>query len=504
MTARQPETNPAAYNASREVARGVLWAVLMRWAMRFIGLASTLILARLLSPEDFGVVAMGMLLVHFLFELTDFGASAHLIRAKEADRAQCDTAWTFMLLQRLFTCLALLALARPAAGYFGEPRVVSVMYALALATFIGGFENIGPTLIRRELKFQLDFRFNIYKKLLVFLATVGSALYFRNYWALAIGHLAGTTAGVLLSYVIHPYRPSWSLAAAPEYLRFGLSIIPLRLATTLRETADRFLVGGLGNTSTMGSFSVSRSLATLFTQEIVQPMGRGLFPNYARLASDRAQLSAVYRQVLGLVSFLCIPIGVGMSATAPDMVRVLLGPQWAFAGALIEYLAIGAALYAISHTMNNQILVATGRERAAAVLAWVRVCVTLPILFLGLTQGDVLGLAKATIVAPVVCLPLIYSETRRAVDLPLLALANLWWRPLAGGLAMYVAISMLHPAGLQLAIARLACDVAVGVSAYAGTVLVLWIASGRPEGAERVILKLLGKYPKLLQSRART
>jgi lipopolysaccharide exporter len=490
------------YNASREVARGISWAVLMRWSFRFIGLFSTLILARLLSPDDFGVAAMATLIVGFLFAFTELGVSLHLIRAKEINRAHCDTAWTITVLQGVLISLSLIALAQFAAAYFSEPRVVSVMYVLALAAFVGGFENIGPALARRELKFGLDFRIQVFQKLLLFVATVGGAIYFRSYWALVFGTLAGTTAGVILSYLMHPYRPAWSLEKAAEYVRFALSFIPLRLASALHEMAPRFLVGGTGSASIMGAFTVSSSLATTFTEEVVQPMGRGLFPNYARLAADRVQLSIVYRQVLGIVSLLVIPVGVGMSATATDMVAVLLGPQWGSAAILIEFLSVGAVIYAVSHTMNNQILVATGRERSAAVLAWLRFALTLPILVLGLTHDGVLGLAKATIIAPLVCLPLIYMETRRAVMLPLSALVGLLWRPVTGSLVMYVTIKTLHPESLHWTVLRLAWDITIGVITYAGTTLILWIASGRPEGAERIAINLLGKGSKFLRAKS--
>lgn len=465
----------------------------MRWGIRAIGLVSTIILARLLNPEDFGIAAMGMLVISLLFALTEFGTLIHLIRVKDIDRTQCDTAWTITLLQNLFISIMLVLLAPVVATYFKEPRVIGVIYVLAVATFVGGFNSVGPTLIRRELRFSLDFRFNIYNKLLIFAATVSFALMLRNYWALVFGYLVGTMAGVVLSYVIHPYRPVWSLAKAPEYLRFALSILPMRLADQLREMAPQFMVGSLGNASTMGAFTVSNGLATLFTQEIVQPMGRGLLPNYTRLADDRAQLSVIYRKVLALVVLLAVPVGVGVSATANDLVAVLLGQQWELAVPLIEYLAIGGALYAVSHTMYSQILVATGRERKAAILAWVRLIITVPLLSLGLAYSGSIGLAQATIIAPLACLPAIYMETRRAVDLPLSALLGLLWRPTLSALVMYLTIKLLHPANLDWAILRLLWDVAVGGGIFIATTLGLWLLSGRPQGAESICIGMLKK-----------
>ncbi len=255
------------------MASGIAWAVSMRWAIRFIGLFSTLILARLLTPDDFGVVAMAILILGFLFELSEFGPGMLLIRKKNIDRADTDTAWTIVFLQRSLTAAVLAALAIPASSYFQEPRVVDVIYMLAAGTLVSGFETVGPSLLRRELNFSADFRFNVWKKILTFIATVSATLTLRNYWALVFGQIAGTLAGVGLSYAFHSYRPRFSLRRAKEYLFFGAAIVPIRVANTLRDMVAQLLVAGTGNTSALGSYRVAGDLSTLFTSEIVTPMG---------------------------------------------------------------------------------------------------------------------------------------------------------------------------------------------------------------------------------------
>ncbi len=481
------------YNAGREVVRGVSWAIVMRWSMRGIGLLSTVILARLLSPEDFGVAAMGMLVIGLLYTFSEFGTSMHLIRVKELDRAHCDTAWTITLLQHVLIGALIFLLAPIAADYFSEPRVVGVMQVLAVGSIIGGFSSVAVPLIRRELKFDLDFRFSVYKRIIKFAATVTLAFILRDYWALVYGHVIATAAGALLSYVIHPYRPRFSLERAGEYIRFAGSILPMRAANQLREMAPKMVIGGMGSSMIMGGFTVSYGLATLFTQEIVQPMGRGLFPNYAKLAADKDRLSAVYRKVLGTVTLLALPIGAGVSVVAEDLVAVLLGDQWDIAIPLVQYLAIGGALFAVTHTMFNQILVATGREKSAAVLAWVRLGVTVPILLVGLNWNGAVGVAQATIVAPLVYLPLTYLETRRAVHLPLSALFGVLWRPVAGAALMYLTIRILHMASLDWAALRLLWDIAVGVVTYGVLITALWLLAGRPDGAENTCLDFVMK-----------
>ncbi len=208
----------------------------------------------------------------------------------------------------------------------------------------------------------------------------------------------------------------------------------------------------------------------------------------------------MYRKVLGLVALLCIPTGVGVSAVANDLVLVLLGSQWGFAVSLMEFIALGGVVYALSQAMVNQILVATGREKRAAVLAWVRLAITAPILWAGLEIGGVIGLAKATIVAPVASLPIIFLETRRAVTLTIPMLIALLWRPLVGAGVMYVAIKLTHSHEIEWPIVRLLFDTLVGAGVFFATTLLLWFVSKRPHSAEKIALnigaELAGKIQK--------
>lgn len=486
-------TTSANYNPSREILRGVSWSILMRWVVRFIGVISTLVLARLLSPEDFGIAAMGSLVIGLLFAVTESGAASLLIRAKEFDQAHCDTAWTISLLQNIFIGSLIIVLSPIAAVYFNEPRIIEVLHILAISVFIGGVSSIGPTLIRKELKFDLDFRYSIYIKLSIFFPTIGLAIWLGNYWALVFGNLIGTIINVLISYAIHPYRPSFSFVRGSEYLHFALSIIPMQIAYKLHEMAPKFIVGGIGSANIMGNFTVSSDLATSFTHEIVSPIGRGLYPNYARLMDDRDQLTELYIKILGVIILLVIPMGVGVSVTAADLVASLLGKKWDMAIPLIEYIALSGILYAITFIMYNQILVAAGRERQAAILAWIRLLITVPILWIGLSLEGSLGLAKATVVAPLIYLPLVYHEIRQVVNLPILTIAKVSWRPILGALVMYLSVKLLHPESIDWAILRLISDAVFGAGIYTITVIGLWILSGRPQGVEHLCVNLIGK-----------
>ena len=140
-------------NLGRQMAKGAAWMVAMRWSIRGIGIVSVVILARLLAPDDFGILAMAMIVVGFFGILTETYMDLALIRDAGATRSHYDTAWTLGVLQGMGVAAVVILIASPASSYFNDSRVELVIQVLALGIFIQGFENIGVVAFRKELDF---------------------------------------------------------------------------------------------------------------------------------------------------------------------------------------------------------------------------------------------------------------------------------------------------------------------------------------------------------------
>jgi len=169
--------------------------VLCKLVERGLGLVSTIILARLLLPQDFGLVAMAMSLVAGLELMGAFSFDIALIQNQNAERRHYDTVWTFNALFAAFCALALLVLAKPAAQVCQEHRLENITYVLAFATLVGGFENIGIVFFRKELTFAKEFRFMLRKRLVGFFVTIPLAFTLESYWALVAGIVAMKAGG---------------------------------------------------------------------------------------------------------------------------------------------------------------------------------------------------------------------------------------------------------------------------------------------------------------------
>ena len=166
---------------NRKFLNGALWMIAMRWMMRLFGLVSTIILARLLTPTDFGIVALALIVVGLLEVLSWTALDLALIQKQETTREHYDTAWTMQILQGLFIALLLSVLSPYAAHYFDEPALTNVVYLLALKVFIYGFQNIAVVDFRKDLNFSREFNFHLYKKAFTFLFVVSLAFILKNH-----------------------------------------------------------------------------------------------------------------------------------------------------------------------------------------------------------------------------------------------------------------------------------------------------------------------------------
>ncbi|MEY3201150.1 MAG: hypothetical protein RIR70_700, partial [Pseudomonadota bacterium] len=323
-----------------ELIRGSLWMVGARWAARLIGLLSTVVLARLLVPADFGLVAMAWLVVGLFETCTSFGLDYALIRTTAATREHLDTAWTLRFMQSLLITLLVVLVAPVAAWYFNEPRVAPLLYTLAGVTLINGVGSVGPVLFRKELSFAREFWFGFVSKCVTTAATLGFAFAFRSYWALMAGPLIGAVFGFFLGYRMHPFRPRFCLAKAREMWGFSQWMLLVNVGNFAQERADQMLLGRLSSAREMGLYNVANEVASLPTSEVLFPMSRVLFPGFAKLTPTPDRLRAAYLSVLGFLTALALPAGVGLALVAEDFVLLLLGAQWQEAVPFLQVLAL--------------------------------------------------------------------------------------------------------------------------------------------------------------------
>jgi O-antigen/teichoic acid export membrane protein len=476
--------------ALRHMASGSAWMIAMRWSMRGIGVVSTIILARLLAPQDFGIIAMAMLMVGFIEMLAETGLHLALIRNAKADRHLYDTAWTLSVLQGFVLCALIVALAPLAALYFEEPRATAVLYVLALRPFINGLQNIGTVAFLKELDFAKDFRFGIYQKLTAFVVTITLAYVLRNYWALAYGIVTSSVAGVVLSYAMHPYRPRWCLARVRQLYGFSLNMLAQALSYFLTGKIDEIVVGGNFGTETMGHYHIAADVGTSPTYELTEPMARSLFPIYAKLSHQHGELSGAYLHALSAIAVLACASGAGIFSVAEPLVLAVLGEKWTDTAPLMSWLALAMAMMVIGNTCFA-VLNATGSERLALRLTCLRTLVLGGLLAPVAAVLSVEAVAVTRFAVMAAFLPVFLVFTARVLDLSPLDPVRAIWRPAVAALLMTATLKLLPADAVHHAAPQLIIEVALGAFVFVCGLIGLWLLAGRPDGIERTALGFL-------------
>ena len=478
--------------ASRTVL-GATWMIAWRMVTRSLGLLSTLVLARLLMPSDFGLVAIATTFAAAIDSLSELGLQAALVRRPDDDPSLYDTAWTMQAIRGLGTG-AIIALGAAGAGaWFGDARLTPLLLILAALAAMAGFDNIAVVRFQRDLRFDMEFQLLFAPRLLSFLLTTGAAFALHSYWALMVGIVAGRLTRTAMTYWVQPCWPRFSLARWRELAGFSFWSWASSMAGMAWERSDSFVLGPVLGVGQLGIFLLSTEIGLLPASELVSPAGRALYAGVAAAQNRGADTVALAVPLMAALLMLVLPVGIGVSATAGYLVAGLLGPAWEVGRPVIAIFALlclltpvtfvsTTVLSAAGYVKQNFWAVAGATVLRVSALCWVA----------GTRRLDWAALAVCGVVACEASLFL----TQMA------GCGRLAWREALPGVARTLAAGLAVAGVLWMsgfgwrevdapALAALLVGGAVGLSCILGCAAVqwaLWLAVGRPLGPERVAL----------------
>jgi len=468
--------------------------LLFRFAEKSLGLISTVVLARILIPEDFGLVAMAMSIISLVELASSFSFETVLIQQEEPTRAHYDTAWTLNVLFGACCALVMIALAKPAAGFYSELRLVAVVCVIASGWALQSLENVGVVDFRRQMDFRKEFAFLSLKKVVGFIVTIILAFTFRNYWALVAGMMAGRLTGVVSSYVMSPFRPRLGLSARRELFRFSSWLLVANIVNFAETRFAHFFVGRVEGPAPLGLFTIGSDFASLPTTELSAPINRAAFPGYSRLAGRRPELQSDVTIVIGMLGLSTIPAALGLMTLAEPLIRVVLGDKWMAMVPVLQVLVVAACLRAVMSNYHS-VFLAVGRPHLTPVLEGCRVAVMVPLTFVLAEMHGLVGVAAAQAISMSVGFIASSIVLVRVLQLPWIAFATQLLRPALASLVMVAIVHMTSSWLMQdaPAAARLAVGVAVGVATFVVALGLVWLVSGRPPGAELTLLQWAGR-----------
>ena len=491
----------------KRIALGAFWMILLRFSLRGIGLISMIILARILAPADFGLVALAVSAVAFLDLMAEFSFDMALIQRQDATRRHYDTAWTMLVLKSVILAVVLVLSAGLIADFFDEPRLRVVLYAVAAAVVFEGFQNIGVVDFRKELTFEKEFRFYLVPKLMSFTVTIVLAVQLENYWALVAGILTERLARCVASYVLHPFRPRFSLGEFANLFSFSKWMLLSNISGFLAEKADTFVIGRLLNTASVGLYTVSLEIARLPTTDLIWPLMRVVYPAYSKISNDRANLSEYYLQIAGIVVAMAIPVVCGIVMLAPDLVPIFLGDRWLGAVPLIQILAAYGFLRALG--LNSySVFMATDRSWLVAIVAAGNAAGVLVAAVIGIRLAGVIGVAYGVAIASAIFALVSVGIVMSLLKIPLGRLIALVWRPLISAALMVGFIygtldAIVLRETILERISTIMVLVMLSAVIYIASAYGQWGVCGRPAGPEKILLDALVPAAKKLSGKFR-
>jgi len=480
-----------------QIAAGVAWMVLMRLAIRMLGFVSTIVLARLLTPADYGVIALAMIFVGLLDAFTAFGFDVVLIQDQEAPPEKYHCVWTLTVIRGV-TLAAVTFLAAPlCADFFAEPALSRVLQLLALATLVGAFENTATVDFRKNLQFDREFRLMVYPKVIGFVVTVALAVAWRDYWALAVGMVVTRLIAVITGYVMRPYRPVPCLEHWAEIFRFSKWLMANSILRYGYNNSESMVLGKLMGSAAVGAYAIANEIAMMVSSELVAPIQRAILPGYAKLARSENGLRDAYLAVLGVTNVVGLPVSAGIALTADLFVPLLLGDKWAQTIPLIQILSVAVVLR-LGLANSGTVYVVSGKPWLTTLLSVISLAGGVPLIMWGVMSAGAVGAAVGAtgmIGLFAACNAYVIS---RLLALERGAILAAIIRPLLASVAMVIAVVAARDAivfaglGVSAALlAELVCTIVIGAGVYAGTLLALWHARGYPAGAESRLLGLL-------------
>ncbi|MGQ0839390.1 lipopolysaccharide biosynthesis protein [Actinokineospora sp.] len=449
-----------------KVGRGAMWSLLNTVVLRLGTLVAGIVLARLLTPADYGVFAVALVAMTLLQAFNELGVSLALVRWERDVREFAPTAMTIAV----GTSVALYGLVWFGAPAFcelmGSPNAVGVLRVLCLAVVFDGIAVVPATILNREFLQRTRFLCDAASFVVVTSLTITLASNGAGPMSFAIGQIAGNLVSVTLYLLLCPVRvrPGWDPETARALVRFGLPLAAASLLVLSVTNVDKIVVGSLTDEVALGLYLMAFNQSSLPLQVFSEAARRVSLAGFSRLVHDKPQLERALARGTGLLVAASIPVCTMLACYAAPMLHVVYGGQWTPAAVALQVLA-GLGLLRILLFIGYDLLVALDGNRMLVALQALWLAAMLPALLVGTRVDGIRGAAVAQVaVALLVVVPAFaWAIHRRGIRLRLSMLACR--RPLVGGL-LIVATALVVRHYIENSLAQLLIGGLVAVAVY--------------------------------------
>lgn len=313
-----------------KVITGSAWVFSFRVIHLTFSIIKLIILARILAPNDFGLFGIAMVTLATLEQFTQTGFKEALVQKNKDINIFLDAAWTVIIVRGVILFIALFIIAPYVAGFFHAQEAGSVIRVIGFSYLIESCANIGVIYFQKELEFKKQFTYQITGTIGDFFVSIIAALLLRNVWAIVLGLLAGNVIRLMMSYIIHPYKPnlSFNLEKIRELFGFGKWVFGSSFFLFLLTQGDDLFVGKLLGASMLGLYQMAYKFSNIPATQVTHVISQVTFPAYSKMQENQAKLRDSYLKVMQVTVFVTFPIAGLIFILSTDFTNLFIGQKW--------------------------------------------------------------------------------------------------------------------------------------------------------------------------------
>lgn len=445
-----------------------LWVLVDKIGGSVANFIVTVILARLLLPEDFGLVAMVMVFFEISSSFIQSGFGFALVREKEISEIDKSTTFIFNLVTACIFYIALYIAAPAIGSFFNQETLVGIVRVMGLNLIIGSFSIVQVAVLSQKIDFKTQTKVRLLAVIISGVCAVMMAMKGMGVWSLVarLGIMELMSAAFL--WVVNPWKPAlrFSTVSFKKLFGFGSKILAEAVIDKFFRNMVQLLMGKFYSSATLGFFAQANTFCNMAATNFLQVIQKVTYPVLAKLKDDRPKLKEGYRQIIAMSSFAIVPVMVLMGVLAEPLVVTLVGEKWLGAVSFLQMLCVAGAVYHFN-SINLDMLLVLGRVDLSLKLEVIKKIIAAVCIIIGMQFG-IYGMVVGQVVSVFIALfintwysdkLLDYSLSEQSKDVA----ATVGFSLLAGTVVLLLQIFLNVPVGYQLF-----CGGAVGLALYGG------------------------------------
>lgn len=428
---------------AKSTLKGTLWNYTSFAVSKGLTFISTLILARILAPDDFGLLSMGLIAINYLDALNEMGVGSALIYQQGDLQKKSNIAFTISLSVNALLTLAAFFSAPAIAAFFNEPRISPIVQVLSFTFVLSSIGSIHSVHLKKELDFRKVFIPEIGKTFAKGGISILCALLGWGVWSLVVGQVSGILVSNVLYWVVVPYRPrlAWDRKEAKGLLGYGSQIILVDVFGMFLQNIDYLIIGKRMESIQLGFYTMAFRIPELVIINICVVVSRALFPAFSRIQNDLEALRKGYLTTLRYISLITIPLGLGLTLLSREFILMFYTDKWAASIPVMQLLCLYAVVYSLGFNAGD-IYKATGKPWILNTLSVVKLLIAVPALWIA-AGTSIYAVAAAQLIINIFITLLELLVVAWIVKIKAGDMLNALWPAVLSGLIMFVGVYFL-------------------------------------------------------------